>query len=121
MIKENRILYKKEKEKREDERKYKSDSREIETRRIGKREDRVMRPVGGSAIPTLYKKSFSASDVFSSNDALRVIISGDHPRHYREAADNALLKKDFCQDAATCHCSPLHLGTLSSILLYTHT
>ncbi|TGZ37777.1 Collagen alpha-2(IV) chain, partial [Temnothorax longispinosus] len=49
-------------------------------------------------------------DVFSSNDALRAIISEDHPRrHYKEAADNALLKKDSRQDAAACHCSPLYL------------
>lgn len=82
-----------------------------------------MRPVGGSAIPTLYKKSFSASDVFSSNDALRAIISGDHPHRHREAADNGLLKKNSHEDAAACHCSPLYLGTSSSVfftVLYTY-
>lgn len=48
IIQGNHVLYKKEKGKREDERNYRSNSREMEARRIGKREDRArMRPVGG--------------------------------------------------------------------------
>jgi len=55
MLWQNYVLHKKERRVR----KYRSESREIEMRRIGKREDRArMRPVGGSTIPTLYKSLF---------------------------------------------------------------